>query len=141
MLSLRKSINFHFHFFTSILPDSHKFGRIAALKIREMANNSCTSIPVDLAKWTPRSNPSHVPMDGQYVRLEPLDPEAHGNGLYLVSTVPDFQQRFRYLPYDPPTNREQFEEWLKLAFTGVGAAGEAGRMYFVVIDKETGMQI
>jgi hypothetical protein len=107
--------------------------------MEKMANNSSKSIPVDLTKWTPRLNPSPVPMDGQYIRLEPLDPAAHGNGLYLVSTVPDFQQRFRYLPYYPPTNREQFEEWLKLAYKGVGGAGEDGRMYFVIIDKATGI--
>lgn len=36
----------------------------------------------DLSTWTPRPTPGLTPLPGQRVRLEPLDPIAHGAGLF-----------------------------------------------------------
>ncbi len=36
----------------------------------------------DLSTWTPRPTPGLVPLQGQRVRLEPLDPSTHAAGLF-----------------------------------------------------------
>lgn len=86
----------------------------------------------DLSNWTPREQPRLSPMEGRYVRLEPLSGAKHGDGLYEASTVPDALERFRWLGEVPPKTREEFQTWLEKA--------EASKdpIYFSVIDKKTG---
>lgn len=87
----------------------------------------------DLSNWTPRDRPGREPLEGRLVRLEPLDPERHGDGLFAASTVPDAMEKFRYLGNDyPPTSRDGFQPWLDAA-----GASEDPRHY-AVLDVETG---
>lgn len=86
----------------------------------------------DLSKWTPRSLPARVPMEGRFVRLEPLDLDAHAEGLFEASTTPDAGERFRFLSDFPPPNREIFHEWI------AKSASTVDPMMFVLIDKSTG---
>jgi RimJ/RimL family protein N-acetyltransferase len=87
----------------------------------------------DLSNWTPRPVPERKTMEGRFVRLEPLDPARHGDGLFEVSTVPDADARFRFLGNDyPPRSREAFEPWLQ----GLAASGDP--ICFVVLDAESG---
>ena len=85
----------------------------------------------DLSEWTPRSLPARVPMEGRFVRLEPLDPAVHAEGLFEASTTPDAGERFRFLSDFPPPNRAIFDEWI------AKAASTVDPMMFVLIDKAT----
>ncbi|MGH6762440.1 MAG: GNAT family N-acetyltransferase [Phyllobacterium sp.] len=85
----------------------------------------------DLKNWKARPLPSRVKMEGQYVRLEPIDAVWHGDGLYAASTVPDAAERFRWLPEYPPESHQAFEPWLRRAESGVDP------LFFTVIDKKT----
>jgi RimJ/RimL family protein N-acetyltransferase len=86
----------------------------------------------DLSDWQPRPRPQRTVLEGRYVRLEPLSAARHGEGLYQVSTVPDAEERFRWLADYPPRSRADFEPFL--------AKAEASEdpLYFVVIDQKTG---
>lgn len=86
----------------------------------------------DLADWTPRPRPARVPLEGRYVRLEPLDAARHGDGLYAASSVPDIGGRFRWLPETPVDNRAAFQPWLDRV------AASEDPLFFTVIDKATG---
>lgn len=86
----------------------------------------------DLAHWQPRAKVAHAPLDGRYVRLEPLDPARHGDGLFAASSVDDAAGRFRWLPEYPPENRAAFQPWLDKA------AASADPLYFAVIDRNSG---
>lgn len=86
----------------------------------------------DLSEWTPRSLPARQPLDGRFVRLEPLDADAHGDGLFEASTTPDAGDRFRFLSDFPPANREVFDDWM------AKASSSADAIMFVLIDKATG---
>lgn len=86
----------------------------------------------DLSDWTPRPRPRRAPMEGRFVRLEPLEPAAHGDGLFVASTVADAGERFRYLSDYPPENRAAFQPWLEKA------AASEDPLFFAVIDRETG---
>jgi len=86
----------------------------------------------DLKNWQPRPRPERKPLEGRYVRLEPLEAARHGDELYAVSSVPDAAERFRWLFDYPPEDRAAFQPWLDKA--------EASQdpLFFVVIDKASG---
>lgn len=85
----------------------------------------------DLSSWTPRQPPRREPLEGRYVRLEPLDVDRHGDALFEASMTQDAEDRFRWL-YDVPTSdRSQFQAWLEKA------AASLDPLFFVVIDRAT----
>ena len=62
----------------------------------------------NLASWTPRSKPQRVILEGQYVRLEPLNAEKHEQSLFEASTPPDLEKRFFYMLTTPSKDRKDF---------------------------------
>ncbi|GAA5656508.1 MULTISPECIES: GNAT family N-acetyltransferase [Brucella] len=86
----------------------------------------------DLQNWTPRSKPERKVLEGRYVRLEPLDPNKHGDELFAASSVTDADQRFTWLFEFPPATREEFEPWLEKV------AKSEDPQFFAVIDKASG---
>jgi RimJ/RimL family protein N-acetyltransferase len=86
----------------------------------------------DLRNWQPRPRPERKAMEGRLVRLEPLDAARHGDGLLEASSVPDAQERFRWLPDYPPSTRAEFQPWLEKA------EASTDPLFFVVIDKASG---
>ena len=86
----------------------------------------------DLSSWTPRPAPARQPIEGRYVRLEPLDAEKHGDGLYEASATDDKDKRFRWLYEYAPESREAYQPWLEKA------QASEDPLFFVVIDKATG---
>lgn len=86
----------------------------------------------DLSNWTPRPRPGTAALEGRYVRLEKLDPARHADGLFDASAQPDGDERFRWLPDVPPTDREAFRSWV------AQAAASEDPLFFAVIDNATG---
>lgn len=86
----------------------------------------------DLTTWTPRPRPERRPLEGRYVRLEPLDAARHGDALYRAATEGDADDRFRWLFETTPADRASFDVWLDL----VSASQDP--LFFTVIDKATG---
>ena len=69
----------------------------------------------DLSGWSPRDAPRRALLEGALVRLEPLDPTRHSDDLYDTSTVVNASEKFRYLFDDPPSSREEFNQWIHTA--------------------------
>ncbi len=90
---------------------------------------------MDLKNWKGCPRPQRTVLEGRYVRLEPLDPARHGDDLFLAATEGDAQARFRYLFETVPESREEFQAWLEKA------AASEDPLFFVVIDKATGMAV
>lgn len=86
----------------------------------------------DLSNWTPRPRPGTAALEGRYVRLEKLDPARHADGLFDASAQPDGDERFRWLPDVPPTDRGAFRSWV------AQSAASEDPLFFAVIDKATG---
>lgn len=86
----------------------------------------------NLAHWTTRPRPARKPMEGRFVRLEPLDSALHGDALHAASSVEDAETRFRWLPEMPPASRADFQPWLDTA------EASPDPMFFAVIDKANG---
>lgn len=85
-----------------------------------------------LSNWTPRPRPARQAFEGRFVRIEPLDAAHHGDGLYKVSTVPDAEERFRWLGEYPPESRAAFQPWLDKA------EASADPVFYTVIDRKSG---
>jgi RimJ/RimL family protein N-acetyltransferase len=80
--------------------------------------------------WTPARRPDRAPIDGNLVRLEPLDPERHGDDLFGASR--GAEATWDYLPYGPFAGREEFIAWLR------ERARLDDPLAFTIIDREAG---
>jgi RimJ/RimL family protein N-acetyltransferase len=89
----------------------------------------------DLSHWTPCPLPARQDHEGRYVRLEPLSAERHGDDLFAASTVPDAEERFRWLAEYPPRDRAEFGGWMEKV------EASADPLYFAVIDRDTGRAV
>ena len=87
---------------------------------------------MDLRDWTARAAPKRSALAGRYVRLEPLDPLRHGDGLFAAASVENAHQRFRWLAEYPPQSRDDFQPWLEKA------SASRDPLFFAVIDAATG---
>ena len=86
---------------------------------------------MDLANWSARPRPARAPLEGRYVRLEPLEHE-HADTLYQAASAEGAEDRFRWLFESAPQNRAEFDAWIATA------SASTDPLFFAVIDKETG---
>ncbi|OHV19072.1 N-acetyltransferase [Rhizobium sp. RMa-01] len=86
----------------------------------------------NMLQWTPRPRPDVQALEGRFVGLEKLDPETHTHGLFDASVQPDGDERFRWLPDVPPTDRDVFRTWVEKS------AASEDPLFYAVIDKASG---
>ena len=99
---------------------------------REIDPESGLPIGPRLADAGPAKAPERIVLEGRWARIEPLDPDRHGDDLHAASTPSDRAARFRYMPELPPDAREAFGAWLS------GAAASLDPLFFAVVDRATG---
>jgi RimJ/RimL family protein N-acetyltransferase len=83
------------------------------------------------AVMLPAPTPARVPIDGRYVRLDPLAP-LHAEALFEIGSHPDRERLYRYLPEEGVGSLADCGRWIaaKLASTDP--------MFFVCVDKKSG---
>lgn len=86
----------------------------------------------DLTRWAGVPRPERVMLEGRYCRLEPLDAERHGDGLYAAAVAPGTEDRFRYLFESPPESREAYAQSL------AQASRSEDPLAFAVVDQRSG---
>ena len=87
---------------------------------------------MDLSHWKGVPRPERTPLDGRYVRLEPLDPARHATDLLASAQAEGAEDRFRYLFEEAPADPAAFNAWIEKA------AGGTDPFFFAVIDQRTG---
>ncbi|WP_282338827.1 GNAT family protein [Pseudomonas sp. PS02288] len=86
--------------------------------------------------WQPVAAPSHTPIDGRFVRLEPLDSARHGDDLWRALQGPEADPLlWEYQPYGPFAERAPFDAWL------AGNQASADPLFFAVIDRASGRAV
>lgn len=65
-----------------------------------------------LRDWTRRERPGQWPLTGLRVVLEPLDWEAHADGLFQAIAAPAVKDIWDYMPIGPFKDRAEFEQTL-----------------------------
>ena len=81
-------------------------------------------------RWRAAQAPARTAIEGELVRLEPLDPDRHGDDLYESSLGAD--ESWLYLPYGPFSSKDEFIAWLRQR------APLADPLAFTIIDKASG---
>jgi len=61
--------------------------------------------------WRGASPPKRQPLEGELVRLEPLDPTRHADQLFAAAE--GAEETWRHLPYGPFSSRAEFGRWLE----------------------------
>ena len=79
----------------------------------------------------PRPIPGRLNLNGQYARLEPLDPR-HAADLFAASSGASNRSRFDYLFEYPPETPGDVENWIEQA------RQKNDPLYFAVIDQASG---
>ena len=79
----------------------------------------------------PRPRPERVPLDGERVRVEPLDPGRHGSDLFRLGHdgSAEAERSWEYLPYGPFASEREHRAWLEAQ-----AAGE-DPLFFTIVDR------
>ena len=85
----------------------------------------------DLSHWQPRPFPPHEPLQGRFIRLEPLEAAHHGDDLWQELQGPD-PALWDYLPYGPFTERTTFDAWL------AGNAASRDPQFYAVVERPGG---
>jgi RimJ/RimL family protein N-acetyltransferase len=85
-----------------------------------------------LPAWTPPPSPSREPMDGQFCRLEPLDPGRHAAPLFAANVADVEGRSWTYLPYGPFHTLEDYREWMSTFCLGDDP------MFSAIVDRTEG---
>ena len=85
---------------------------------------------VPVPDWTPPPAPPREPIEGRYVRVEPIDPDRHAVELYEANRVSD--AIWDYLPAGPFDTFAAYREWMDETCLGDDP------LFHAVIDKADG---
>jgi RimJ/RimL family protein N-acetyltransferase len=80
--------------------------------------------------WKPANRPERAPLEGETVRLEPVDPDRHAGDLFAASE--GAPALWDYLAYGPFPSRRVFTEWLK------ERADSDDPLFYAVVDRDAG---
>ena len=77
--------------------------------------------------WIPARIPERAPLEGETVRLEPVDPSRHASDLFAASAgAPSLWDHLAYGPFD---NQKVFTEWLK------ERAESSDPLFYAILDR------
>ena len=81
-------------------------------------------------QWKPAQAPSRVALEGELVRLEPVDVAQHADQLFAAqSSAPEL---WEYLPYGPFANETAFRVWL------TERAATSDPLFYAIIERKSG---
>ena len=70
-------------------------------------------IGYSVRNWEKPSLPRRQVMEGQYCRLEPLNPDLHAEKLWSAYAIDAKGKAWTYLPYGPFENFDRYKSWLR----------------------------
>jgi len=77
----------------------------------EEMNELGQPIGLPVPGWTLRPRPPRTSMEGRYCRIEPLDPDLHGEDLFRAFAADQEGRIWTYLPYGPFVALRDFRAW------------------------------
>jgi RimJ/RimL family protein N-acetyltransferase len=91
--------------------------------------------PVELA--LPRPRPQRVSLDGDRVRVEPLDPGRHAADLFRLGHdgTAAAERSWDYLPYGPFASEPEHRSWLEVQ------AASDDPLFFTIVDRMDGCAV
>jgi len=102
------------------------------MSLSEMEESSPVGVPVDAR---PAKRPERTTMEGRFVSIVPLDPEAHAESLYARSHGPEKELLWRYMSEGPFPDRGAFDSHLQRK------AASEDPLFFSILEKPTGIAV
>ncbi|KKJ77741.1 hypothetical protein WH95_04655 [Kiloniella litopenaei] len=84
-----------------------------------------------VTNWTEPSHPTALELDGQYCKLEKLNPHCHAQDLFNANSESKEGEIWTYLPYGPFAKFESYQRWVE------EMAAKTDPLFYAVIDKKT----
>jgi RimJ/RimL family protein N-acetyltransferase len=81
-------------------------------------------------RWEPARLPGRRVLEGETIRLEPIDLERHAHGLYAAQH--GARALWKYLPDGPFRSEDEFRAWL------ARCDASDDPLYFAIVDRESG---
>lgn len=85
--------------------------------------------------WTARPRPPRTPMQGRYVRVEPLDPDRHAADLHAANAADRDGRLWTYLPYGPFGTLEEYRAWM------AGSCLGDDPLFHAIVDAQSGRAV
>lgn len=92
-------------------------------------------IGFDVPDWTPCSRPPSEPMQGRYVRLEPINAAIHAQDLFEAFAADRENRIWTYLPYGPFVSVDDCRAWIETTCLGDDP------MFHAIVDGDTGRAV
>ena len=89
----------------------------------------------NLSNFTPPPHPEGITLEGQLVRLEPLDSKKHAQQLFESNSEEGGERNWTYLPYGPFNAVSDYSDWLR----SIEALPDP--VFFTIIRKEDGKAV
>jgi RimJ/RimL family protein N-acetyltransferase len=83
--------------------------------IGQQYNQLGQPIGAPVPNWSPRALPPRSAMEGNYCRVEPLDPDRHAADLFAANAEDSAGWNWTYLPHGPYASLELYRDWAKAA--------------------------
>lgn len=88
-----------------------------------------------LNNWVPPRFPPHEQMEGEFCRLEPLDPNIHAEPLHKANLADVDGRSWTYLPYGPFESLEDYKTWM------VAACKSIDPQFYAICRKSDGQPV
>lgn len=82
--------------------------------------------------WQARPRPPKTAMEGNWARVEPLDPDAHGKDLFAAFRADRGGRIWTYMPYGPFDEFEAYDAWLRTSCM------DDDPFFHAIVDRQTG---
>lgn len=84
-----------------------------------------------IAGWTPRPLPARTPFDGEWCRLEPIDPSRHADALFEAYREASDGRDWTYVPIDRPDDLSAYRDHV------AAQATSSDPLHFAVLDARS----
>ena len=98
-------------------------------KVKPELNTLTQPIGFAVPSWEPPAFPAHEATEGQYSRLEPLNPDRHAAALYAANALDAEGRNWTYISYGPFETLENYIDWMNQTCFG------SDPMFFAIIEK------
>ncbi len=101
--------------------------------MESIRNNLGQDIGFPIPNWVPPPVPPREPMEGQYCRLEPVDPDRHAARLFEANAADADGRSWTYLAYGPFTDLPAYRSWMDATCLGDDP------LFYAIIDRTDGL--
>ena len=98
----------------------------------EYCNELGQPIGFPVPGWQPCDHPRGARMQGRLCRLEPIDAERHGAGLFAAFSADSARRNWTYMPYGPFATEGDLRDWISSTCLGDDPC------FFAIVDTASG---